>query len=103
MKITFNIDCSPEEARAFLGLPDVAPMQQALMADLERQLRDNIKAMNPETMLKTWLPTGVQNIEQAQNMFWSQMQQTLSGIATTASSAMTAFTEQAGKKPKSGA
>ena len=24
MKITIDVDCSPEEARAFLGLPDVA-------------------------------------------------------------------------------
>ena len=100
MKVNFNVECSPEEARAFLGLPDVAPMQQALMADLEQRLRDNIQAMSPESMLKTWLPAGIQNVEQAQKMFWGQMQQTLSGIASTASGAMGAFTEQAAKKPR---
>ena len=26
MKITVDVDCTPEEARAFLGLPDVKPM-----------------------------------------------------------------------------
>jgi hypothetical protein len=107
MKVTFNVECSPEEARSFLGLPDVVPMQEALMADLEKRLRDNIQAMNPETMIKTWLPAGLQNVEQAQKLFWSQMQQTMTGIAETASSAMTAFTDQAttsgGKKSKSGA
>jgi hypothetical protein len=101
MKVTFNVDCSPEEARAFLGLPDVAPMQQALMADLEQRLRTNIEAMNPEALIKTWMPTGLQNVEQAQNLFWSQMQQTMSGIATTTTSAMTAFADSASKKPKS--
>jgi hypothetical protein len=98
MKVTFNIDCSPEEARAFLGLPDIAPMQQALLADLENRLRANIEAMSPEAMIRTWMPAGLQNVEQAQKLFWSQMQQTLSGIATTASGAMNAFTERADKK-----
>ncbi|MDR3448204.1 MAG: DUF6489 family protein [Alphaproteobacteria bacterium] len=95
MKVTFNVECSPEEARAFLGLPDVAPMQEALMADLEAQLRDNIKSMNPEAMLKTWMPTGLANVEQAQKLFWQQMQQTMTGIASTTTGAMNAFAERA--------
>lgn len=97
MKVTVNVECSPEEARAFLGLPDVAPMQQALMADLEERLRANIASLSPESMIKTWMPAGLQNIEQAQKMFWSQMQQTMSGIASTATGAMNAFTERGDK------
>ena len=31
MKVTVEVDCTPEEARRFLGLPDVVPMQQAAM------------------------------------------------------------------------
>ncbi len=102
MKVTFNVECSPEEARAFLGLPDVAPMQEALMAELEQQMRENIKSMNPESMIKTWMPTGLANVEQAQKMFWAQMQQTMSGIATTTTGAMNAFAERA-KKNQTGA
>jgi hypothetical protein len=98
MKVTFNVECSPEEARSFLGLPDVGPMQQALIAELEQRLRDNIQAMNPESMLKTWLPAGLQNMEQAQKMFWGQLQQTMSGIAATTTGAMAAFSERADKK-----
>jgi hypothetical protein len=96
MKVTMNVECSPEEARAFLGLPDVAPMQQALMAELEEQLRQNMRAMTPENMLKTWMPAGIQNVEQAQKMFWSQMQQTMTGIASTATDAMGAFAKKSG-------
>ena len=29
MKITIEIDCTPDEARQFVGLPDVKPMQAA--------------------------------------------------------------------------
>ena len=75
MKITVEIDCTTEEARAFLGLPDIAPLQEKLMAELENQLREAMRAMDPETMLKTWLPTSVQGFEQIQKMFWSQLGQ----------------------------
>ena len=73
MKVTVDIDCTPEEARAFLGLPDVKPMQEALMAQLQERLSANISAMDPETMLKTWLPVGLQGIEQIQKFMWNQM------------------------------
>jgi len=73
MKVTVNVDCSPEEARSFLGLPDVKPMQDALMAELEERMRANLNAMDPETMMKTWLPVGVQSIEQFQKLFWQQV------------------------------
>ena len=100
MKVTFNVECSPEEARAFLGLPDVAPMQQALMGELEQRLRDNIAAMTPDNMLQTWLPAGMQNMEQAQKLFWSNIQQTMTGIAATTTGAMNAFAEQSCRKSK---
>ncbi len=98
MKVTVNVECSPEEARAFLGLPDVAPMQQALMKELEDRLRSNIQAMTPDSMIKTWLPASLQNVEQAQKIFWSQIQQTMNGLATTTSNAMMSFADRADKR-----
>ena len=35
MKVKFDIECTPQEARAFFGLPDVEPMQAAMMKELE--------------------------------------------------------------------
>jgi hypothetical protein len=98
MKVTVNVECSPEEARAFLGLPDVTPMQQALMKELEDRLRSNIQAMTPDAMLKTWLPASLQNVEQAQKIFWSQIQQTMNGLAATTSNAMMSFADRAEKR-----
>ncbi len=65
MKATMNIDCTPEEARAFLGLPDVQPMQERLSA--------NLKAMDPITLINAWLPTTFKGFEQPQELFASQM------------------------------
>ena len=79
MKITIEVDCSPEEARAFLGLPEVAPMQAAAMEDLSQRLRTGLESMDPETLMKTWMPLGLQGLEQAQKMFWSQMGEAAGG------------------------
>lgn len=72
MKITVDVDCTPEEARTFLGLPDVKPMQEALMKQIQDQMAANLHAVDPDTMLKVWLPAGVAGMEQLQKMFWSQ-------------------------------
>lgn len=63
MKITVNIDCTPAEARAFMGLPDVGPMQASLMEELEKRLRANLDQLTPQSILKTWVsasPSAVQ-------------------------------------------
>ncbi len=75
MKINFDIECTPEEARAFLGLPDVQPMQENMMKEVEDRMKANLSAMDPETLLNTWMPVGVQGMEQLQKMFWAQMGQ----------------------------
>ena len=73
MKITVDVDCTPEEARAFLGLPDVKPMQEQLMGELQERMAANIRAMEPEALLRTWLPATLKGFEQLQEMFISQM------------------------------
>jgi hypothetical protein len=73
MKISLDIDCSPEELRGFFGLPDVKPLQEQLLKEVEERLRANVKSLDPETMLKTWLPAGLKGFEQLQEIFLNQM------------------------------
>ena len=73
MKISLDIDCTPEELRSFFGLPDVKPMQEQLLKEVEERMRANLKAIDPETMLKSWLPAGLKGFEQLQEMFLNQM------------------------------
>ncbi|MGE4313640.1 MAG: DUF6489 family protein [Pseudobdellovibrionaceae bacterium] len=75
MKVTFNIDCTPQEARAFFGLPDVAPMQEKLMSQMQDKMTENIKNMDPETLAKTWIPLAMQNWTEMQKTFWGQLGQ----------------------------
>ena len=73
MKVTFNIDCTPEEARHFLGLPNVAVIQEKMMQDLEDKMRENIQSLDPETFVKTWMPMTMQSMTDMQKLFWAQM------------------------------
>lgn len=72
MKINIEIDCTPDEARKFLGLPDVAAMQESLMKQVELQMAAALKSMEPEAMFKAWLPAGMEGLEQMQKAFWAQ-------------------------------
>jgi hypothetical protein len=54
MKVTVEIDCTPLEARQFFGLPDVQPMQQAIMAEMEKNILKEAQRFTPEAMLQNW-------------------------------------------------
>ena len=73
MKFSIDVDCTPEEARRFLGLPDVAPMQAELLEAMQKRMMSSLQAMEPDQMLKTWLPTGLKGWEDMQRAFWSQI------------------------------
>lgn len=73
MKVNFDIECTPEEARAFFGLPDVQPLQEKMMKELEDKMLENLKSMDPETIVQTWLPATIQGWGDMQKMFWQQM------------------------------
>ena len=73
MKVTIDIDCTPDEARRFLGLPDIAPLQDAMVAEMREQMMEAVRQMEPENLMKMWMPANVQGMEQLQKMFWSQM------------------------------
>ena len=56
MKISIDFDATPEEARKFFGLPDVAPLQEAMVAELQERMVANLAAMDPEIMWRKWMP-----------------------------------------------
>lgn len=72
MKVKMEIDCTPEEARAFLGLPDVAPLQQRLLAETETRMRDSLEAVSSQQLVDQLLPFSGRGIEQWQQM-WMEM------------------------------
>ncbi len=64
MKVTIEIDCTPAEARAFMGLPDVAPLNDRLVEEMQKRMTANMAAMQPEELMKSWTAFGVQAQDQ---------------------------------------
>ena len=60
MKVKIEIDCEPAEARAFLGLPNVEPLNDHMVAEMQRRMDENIAAMQPDELMKTWTSFGLQ-------------------------------------------
>jgi hypothetical protein len=63
MKVTIDIDCTPLEARQFFGLPDVQPMQQAILAEMEKRMLAEMGKFAPENLMATWFSTGQQGAD----------------------------------------
>ncbi len=78
MKIKIDIDCTPKEIREFFGLPDIAPMQERLTAQVEERLQTALKQIESGELWQTWMPmaapfagkAGMEGLEQMRRFFW---------------------------------
>ena len=64
MKMTIEVDCSPEEARRFLGLPDVSALNEHLVSEMSKRVDANMSLLNPEEFMKNWMSFGTGAQEQ---------------------------------------
>ncbi len=69
MKITIDTECTPEEARRFLGLPDLSPVHDAYVAKLQRLVEDGVQSGDIESMLRSWGPMGDAGMAMWRQMF----------------------------------
>lgn len=69
MKINIEVDLTPEEARAFLGLPNLQPMQERLLADLETRMQANMQALDPQELMRQWMAPNLKGFEQMIDAF----------------------------------
>lgn len=72
MKITIDIDCTPQEARAFFGWPDLEPLHQAATRELLQEMTTTLASMEPEALPKAWLSSGLQGVERMQSL-WAEL------------------------------
>lgn len=75
MKISIDIDCTPEEARRFFGLPDFTPLHETFVSELQTHMQKAMTGMNAEQLVKTWMPGGGG---------WDQMQKYWQEMMTSA-------------------
>lgn len=58
MKITVEVDCTPEEARRAMGIPDVAAIQEQYLQRLMGLSKEGVQPEMIETLIKGWSPLG---------------------------------------------
>ena len=74
MKVTFDIDCTPEEARRFLGFPDLSPVHEAYVEKMQRAVAEGFTPDMVPDMMKSWGP-----MSEAGLAMWRQMAENMTG------------------------
>ena len=46
MKISIDLDCTPEEARRAVGLPDLTPLHNMFLTEMQKQMAQAMKTMD---------------------------------------------------------
>jgi hypothetical protein len=69
MKINVEVDCTPEEARRFMGLPDLTPVHDKYIAMMTDAIGPQA---NPELfsqLMQSWSPMGEAGMNLWRSMF----------------------------------
>ena len=77
MKMTIEVDCTPEEARRFMGLPDVSALNEHLVNEMKGRIDANMSMISPDELMKNWMAFGTG----AQEQFRKLMEVGLSAAA----------------------
>ena len=58
MKITVDVDCTPEEARRFMGLPDLTELHATYLDRMKGTMQNGITPEMLQQMVRNWAPMG---------------------------------------------
>jgi hypothetical protein len=58
MKISVDVECTPEEARRAMGLPDLTPVHDAYIDKMKRVIDDGVTPDNFQALIGNWMPMG---------------------------------------------
>ena len=74
MKVTVDVDCTPEEARRFLGLPDLTPVHQAYVERMTKAVTEGVTPESFTELARNWGP-----MSEAGMSMWKAMLEGMSG------------------------
>ena len=69
MKVKVDIECTPEEARRFMGLPDLSPVHEAYVETMRKGMTEGISPDVMSEMMKSWAPMGEAGLAMMTQMF----------------------------------
>lgn len=68
MKVTIEVDCTPEEARQMMGLPDLTPLHEMYLAKMREAFEGHTAPEAVAAMMRSWTP-----MNDAGTDFWRQL------------------------------
>lgn len=86
MKFNIEIDCTPEEARRLVGLPDLEPLHEIYLSRVKELMAKGITPDMVQAMVKSWVPMG----ESGLGLIQSLMSQFGGGLMSSAGKAVDA-------------
>ena len=95
MKVTVEVDCTPEEARRLMGLPDVDKLNETYVSELSKFLQGASSVEQLQSFTKIIAPMGEAGIK----MFTSLLGGAMGSGSSAAGSSKTHGSS--GKKPSS--
>lgn len=69
MKVNVEVECTPEEARRAVGLPDLSPVHDRYVAMMLDSMDGSVKPEMIETMMKNWAPMGEAGLSMWRRLF----------------------------------
>lgn len=67
MKVNIEIDCTPEEARSFMGLPDVSKANSVYVDTIAKAMKGVSNPDQLQELAKTMAPMGQVGLKMFQN------------------------------------
>lgn len=75
MKIKMEVDMEASEMREVLGLPDVKEFQSEVLKSVSTQVNAAARSADPLTLMKAFVPQGLQSMVDWQSMLQRAMQE----------------------------
>ena len=69
MKVTMDFDCTPEEARRLVGLPDLSSVHEAYLEKMRKAVTEGIGPEYFTELMKNWGPMSEGSITMWKTMF----------------------------------
>ena len=71
MKVNVEIDCTPEEMRCLMGLPDLTPLHDRYVALVSETMEGKVRPEMIKALMQNWAPMG-----EAGMNFWRRIIET---------------------------
>ena len=78
MKFNIEVDCTPEEVRRLVGLPDLEGVHDVYLDRMKSVMTKGVTPDMMETMVRNWVPMGAQGVDFVRDLI-GQFADTASG------------------------